>query len=73
MHPFISSHFDFGSPDPEIQANSVNAIDAFDTLHELIHQARSSGFYSDRTLAQAIFTLLTPAERREHPLPRSVG
>jgi hypothetical protein len=40
-------------------------------LNELMHQAKSSGLYSDPTLARAIFNLLTPEERREHPLPQT--
>jgi hypothetical protein len=44
---------------------------ALTALNELMHHASKSGFYNDRTLAQAIFTLLTPDQRAAHPLPKS--
>lgn len=36
-----------------------------------MHHAKDSDFYSDRALAQAIFTLLTPEAAGETPLPKS--
>jgi hypothetical protein len=52
--------------------HSLNGY-AVTVLNELMHHAAESGVYSDRTLAEAIFTLLTPEEREQHPLPRSKG
>jgi YD repeat-containing protein len=58
------------SSDPRVVDHSRNAY-AVTALNELMHQASNSGFYSDRTLAQAIFRLLTPGEQQANPLPRS--
>jgi len=58
------------SGDPRVNDHSQNAY-AVTALNELMHHARQSGFYSDRTLAQAIFRLLSPAEQQIHPLPKS--
>jgi hypothetical protein len=56
--------------DPRVVDHSQNAY-AVTALNELMHHASKSGFYSDRTLAQAIFSLLTPREQQANPLPRS--
>jgi hypothetical protein len=58
------------SSDPRSVDHSQNAY-AVTALNELMHQASNSGFYSDRTLAQAIFRVLTPGEQQANPLPRS--
>ncbi|MBC8030621.1 MAG: RHS repeat protein [Pyrinomonadaceae bacterium] len=38
-----------------VQASSVNFIDAFDTLHELIHHAGLNDYYYDEQIAQTLF------------------
>jgi YD repeat-containing protein len=50
----LNSHFDFGSSDPEVQAKAVIALDAFNTLHELIHHAGLKGHYNDQQISQTL-------------------
>ncbi len=54
----LNSHFDFGSTDPQVRANSVIFIDAFDTLHELIHHAGRKGYYNDIQIARTLHNWL---------------
>jgi len=42
---------------------------AVTALNELMHQARDGGLYKGRTLARAIFGLLTQQQQKDHPLP----
>ncbi len=42
---YITSHFEFGSSDLRARANAVNFLDAFQTLHELVHHAGRNGYY----------------------------
>ncbi len=58
------------SGDARVNDHSLNAY-AVTALNELMHHGKKSDFYSDRTLAQAIFPLLTSAEQLAHPLPKS--
>ena len=58
------------SADPRVTDHTLNGY-AVTAVNELMHHASKSGFYSDRTLAQAIFRLLTPDEQQRNPLPRS--
>jgi hypothetical protein len=58
------------SSDSNVNDHSQNAY-AVTALNELMHHARKTDFYLDRTLAQAIFRLLTPTEQQAAPLPKS--
>jgi len=58
------------SSDPRLIEHIQNAY-AVTALNEIMHHARKSGVYDDRTLSRAIFTLLTPEQRAEHPLPKT--
>jgi hypothetical protein len=40
-------------------------------LGEVLHQSRNSSVYTDRDLAKAVFSLLSPGEQSTHPLPRT--
>jgi YD repeat-containing protein len=42
---------------------------AITVLNELMHHARKSGAFSDRALAIAAFSLLSPGDKLNHPLP----
>ena len=53
----LTSHFVFGSSDPRVQANAVNFLDAFQTLHELVHLAGVKGGYDDRQVAETLFRM----------------
>lgn len=55
---------------PRLLNHTLNAY-AATVLSELMHHAKASGLYNDRTLTTAIFQLLTPEERKQYPLPRS--
>jgi hypothetical protein len=48
----LTSHFN-GPP----VGNSVNFIDAFQTLHELVHLAGRSGYYDDQQVAETLFKM----------------
>jgi YD repeat-containing protein len=58
------------SGDERVIDHTLNGY-AVTVLNELMHHAKKSGLYNDRTLARAAFALLTPTERKENPLPRS--
>jgi len=58
------------SADPRLLEHSNNAY-AVTVLNELMHHARNSGVYTDRTLGLALFKLLTPGQQKEHPVPTS--
>ena len=46
----LTSHFN-GPP----VGNSVNFIDAFQTLHELVHLGGRNGYYTDTQVATTLF------------------
>jgi hypothetical protein len=48
----LTSHFN-GPP----VGNSVNFIDAFQTLHELVHHAGLKGYYDDQQVAETLFKM----------------
>lgn len=48
----LTSHFN-GPP----VGNSVNFIDAFQTLHELVHHAGRNNYYTDRQVATTLFEM----------------
>jgi hypothetical protein len=50
----LTSHFEFGSSDPQVRANAVNFIDAFQSLHELVHLAGSKRYYTDTQIAKTL-------------------
>jgi len=56
------------SDDSRVVEHTENGY-AVTALNELMHQARKGGLYNDRTLARAIFGLLTQQEKKDHPLP----
>ena len=56
--------------DPRGLNHTLNGY-AATVLVELMHHAKASGLYSDRTLAKALFSLLTPQERIAYRLPRT--
>ncbi|HEU4837636.1 MAG TPA: hypothetical protein VFS90_24615, partial [Pyrinomonadaceae bacterium] len=58
------------SSDPRLIEHTQNAY-AVTALNEIVHHARKSGLYDDRTLSRAIFTLLTPEQRAQNPLPKT--
>lgn len=58
------------SSDPR-RINNVQNNYAGTSLNEVIHHAKNSGVYGDRTMAIAIFNIMTPAERAANPLPKS--
>jgi hypothetical protein len=49
----INSNFD-GVFDPQVEAKSIIANDAFSTLHELVHHAGSKDYYDDIQIAQTL-------------------
>jgi hypothetical protein len=54
------------SSDPRRIAN-VQTNYAGTALNEVIHHAKDSGVYGDRTMARAIFNILPPAEQKSNP------
>lgn len=49
----LGSNFD-GTFDPEVEARGIIAIDAFNTLHELVHHAGSKRYYNDIQIARTL-------------------
>ena len=57
--------------DPRLSEHQAYAY-AVTALNELMHQAKTSGMYSDRELAMAIFPLLSDELKAAHPLPNTI-
>ncbi len=53
----------------ERQIDNIQTNYAGTALNEIMHLSRNSGFYDDPVMARALFTLLTPDERKANPLP----
>jgi hypothetical protein len=58
------------SSDPR-KIDNVRNNYAGTALSEVIHHAKNSGVYGDRTMAKAVFKILSPAEQKANPLPRT--
>jgi hypothetical protein len=56
--------------DPRLSEHQAYAY-AVTALNEVMHHAKNSGLYSDRDLAIAVATLLTPDQLEENPLPKT--
>jgi hypothetical protein len=68
---YVASVTDRGLQDnPRLLNHTLNGY-AATVLAELMHHAKASGLYDDRTLSRAILSFLTPNERVDHPLPNT--
>jgi YD repeat-containing protein len=61
----LSSHFSL-THDERAAAASVNYIDAFNVLHELVHHAGKKGYYDDTQVATVLFEMTgTPGFKKK--------
>jgi len=65
---YIRPVFSYG--DTRLDEHSINGY-AVTALNELMQQARDTGVYTDRSLAQAAFKVLDPDLRGKYPLPKT--